>query len=189
MYDDEQLHPPTSPAPILPPTRINGALSQALSFSSLAAEDAGTYTCTYYSGGNLLTSSFDLSIDSAPATGPGVITSDPLPGWIQTGGNLTLTAPSGSGYQWYVDNVPIENSDRISGANLQVLVFTPALQDDAGSYTCVYDDGTGGKVLLETLPFELEVLAAGSLPVAGIAGLALAAAALVALAARGMRRR
>ena len=128
----------------------------------------------------------DLVLQTAAAGG--VITSDPLPGWIVAEGLLVLTAPSGSDYQWFVDGAPVENSGRISGATAQTLVFSPVLVGDAGMYTCAYDDG-GGKALVETQPFELEVLPAGSLPVAGIAGLVAAGAALAALAARRIRRR
>ena len=54
--------------------------------------------------------------------------------------------------------------------------FDPVLEEDAGIYTCRYDDGS--KALVETSPYTLDVLPPGSLPAAGAAALAILACAI-----------
>jgi hypothetical protein len=122
------------------------------------------------------------------------IVSNPAPGFIEEDGYLTLTAPLGSGlsYEWYFNHssTPMSDTHRITGTNSRVLRFAPVLKEDEGPYTCVYDAGTA-KALVETPPFELTVLDAGSLPIAGMAGLCLLAVAClgtgVRFAARGRK--
>jgi len=167
---------------------LDGETSQTLEFASLSSADSGTYTCIYDDGGTLKeTPGFVLSVET-PGAG-GVITASGQPAWlgdtIVAGYPLILTAPSGVSFIWYKDGVPVEDSATVTGSNTQTLQFSPVSTSDLGTYTCVFDDGSH-KTLMEAT-FELLVL--GTVPVAGIAGLALAAAALVALAARGMRRR
>jgi len=108
-----------------------------------------------------------------PAAGEGVITSNPGRGFIEAGKALTLTAPAGAySYQWRFNGLAMEDTERITGTNSRVLSFNPVLEEDAGIYTCVMDDGMG-KAFSETAPYVLEVLAEGSLPVAGVIGLGL----------------
>jgi hypothetical protein len=113
-----------------------------------------------------------------PAQGAQRIVSKPAPGFIEEGGLLTLTAPAGAlSYQWRFDDGDMSDTTdgRITGVNSRVLVFLPVTTDDEGTYTCRYDTGSG-KEIFTTPAFELDVLPAGSLPVAGIIGLALLAA-------------
>jgi hypothetical protein len=113
----------------------------------------------------------------------GVITCNYRPGFIEAGMDVILTAPSGTSYQWK------ESGDLLIGETSQTLEFNPIEESDGGSYTVVYEDGT--KVLNETPPFALDVLPAGSVPVAGLIGLGvmgLAACAGGAAFLRGRKR-
>ena len=164
---------------------ITGSFSRSPVLSSVSPEDAGTtYSCVYSSASGLLQTA---PLTLAEEGGGGEITCNQNAGWIEAGTVLILTAPSGSDYQWFKNGDAVSNSSHVSGANEQVLTFSPLAVGDAGTYTCVFDDGTG-KGLVQTAPYELSVLAAGTLPVAGIAGMAMAAAALGVVAARRMRR-
>ena len=101
-----------------------------------------------------------------------VITSSPGGGWIEEGMRVELTAPGdASTYQWYFGDTLLADGGSISGTQSQVLVFDPVALADAGSYTCVYDTAATDKELVETPAFELVVMSAGSLPVAGLIAL------------------
>jgi len=165
---------------------LAGQNAQTLEFTPVLVADEGPYTCVYNNGGLRETEVFNLQVESAGAGG--VITSDPAPGWIQAEEPLTLTGPAGSAtYVWFVDGMLVENGGRISGADTETLVFSPVLVDDAGTYTVAYDDGS--KATVESQPFVLEVLPAGSLPLVGLAGMAAVSAALAAFGARRLRRK
>ncbi len=108
---------------------------------------------------------------SSGAAGADPIVSSITPGFIQTGDRLVLSAPAGSGYQWKFEGQPI------AGQNARTLVLDPVGALDLGSYTVVYDNGLA--TIVETPVFVLTaLLAAGSLPVAGVLGLALTAVAM-----------
>lgn len=116
------------------------------------------------------TESWRITVEMPP---PNVITSWPPPGFIEEGCLLTLSAPPGSGYyRWYRGSPLDDDPPRITGTTSQRLVIDGVLEDDEGIYTCVYDNDTG-KAFIETEPYLLVVLPAGSLPAAG--GLALGA--------------
>jgi hypothetical protein len=55
-----------------------------------------------------------------------------IPGMI----NLT------GGFQWFKDGVALEDSETVSGSNARELHISSLAADDAGNYTCVYDNGT-----------------------------------------------
>lgn len=161
---------------------IAGATDRVLTIEDLSSADSGSYTVSYRvnEGTPVVSKPFAVNVTAAGAQ---PIVSDPAPGWIVAGGPLTLTAPAGAvSYQWVYNGANMIDTDSITGTNSRVLVFSPVTMDDAGTYTCVYDDGLG-KAVLVTPGFELEVLAEGSLPVAGLAGLAALAAALATVGA------
>ncbi|MBI2423917.1 MAG: SUMF1/EgtB/PvdO family nonheme iron enzyme [Candidatus Hydrogenedentes bacterium] len=107
-------------------------------------------------------------------------------GFIEAGHFLTLTAPEGNAFQWKKNSFPLaEDPPRLTGTSSRVLTFDTVQESDAGVYVCTFDEG--GKALLNTAPYTLEVLPEGSLPLAGMAGLATLTAAL--LAAYAVRRR
>jgi hypothetical protein len=118
------------------------------------------------------------------------IVANPAPGFIEEDRPLSLTAPAGGlSYEWHFNHspTPMSDTDRITGTQSQVLRFAPVLKDDEGTYSCVYEDGTV-KVLVETAPFELTVLDAGTLPIAGMAVLCLVGA-FVLIGKRGMGKK
>ena len=109
-------------------------------------------------------------------------------GWIEAGERLTLTAPEGSNYEWFKDDVSVsDDPPRVTGAFERTLVFNPVAESDAGTYTCSYDDGTM-KVTVVTSPFELVVFAEGSLPAAGAAALAILALGAITAGVAALRR-
>lgn len=72
---------------------------------------------------------------------PAVITSDPNPQTICSGGNtvsfgITATG-SGVTYQWYKNGSPLTNTGNISGALSNTLTISPILLSDAANYYCV----------------------------------------------------
>lgn len=50
-------------------------------------------------------------------------------------------AASGT-FQWYFEGVPLQDDSRITGSNTRNLAIVGLQLTDAGTYTCVYDDGT-----------------------------------------------
>lgn len=110
-----------------------------------------------------------------------VITANVYPPFVAEGMLIVLTAPEGSGYQWRKTDVDIP------GATNRTLVFDPVTEEDAGTYTVEYDDGT--KIVTVSDPFILSVLPAGSVPAAGIVGLVALAGACGLGGARLVRRR
>jgi hypothetical protein len=134
----------------------------------------------------IMSGNFSGWLPSEPA--PEGIVANPR-GWVSEGTVVTLTAPDGgTNYQWRFEGEPMsDDPDRITGATSRVLRFDPVTVDDAGTYTCAYDDGTG-KAPVETPAYELVVFEAGALPVAGMVGLGLLAA-LTAIGGVVMRRR
>ena len=105
----------------------------------------------------------------APETeGSGAIVCSEDPAFIEEGAFVTLTAPAGSNYQWFLAGAPI------IGATDQVLTFDPIDSADAGEYACSYQDPDQGLVLTPAL--VLRVFPVGSVPTSGLAGLALLAA-------------
>lgn len=151
-----------------------GTGSWSLSDNQLTPLAPGTYdvqvTATDAAGNaGTDTTNDELVIESGtPETPPaikGVITSNPPVGFIELGDTVTLTAPAGSGYQWVFEGSPI------GGATTQILV-RDAIAPNLGTYVVEYDDGT--KALVQSEPFVLSAIPAGSVPAAGMMGLFLA---------------
>ncbi len=117
-----------------------------------------------------------------PATETPEITCNVDPATIQSGNNVTLTAPEGSSYKWFKDGTEME------GETGQVLEFGSIQEGDAGVYTCEFNDGTG---LVTTDPITLAVAAApvGDLPVASLLGLGILAALCGSAGMRSLNRK
>jgi hypothetical protein len=119
---------------------------------------------------------FELSTPSSPE-----ITGRAL---VEVGDDVTLSIDpvSGATYQWKQDDV------NVSGGTSASLLISPVALLDAGTYTVEIDDGS--KVIYSSLPFELYVFPAGSLPAGTAAGLALLGGIAVSAATlRILRRR
>ena len=174
-YAGTEYHWMVGGVPLTEKSTISGVAARVLVIDGLSAGDNGNYTVSYnQSEGDVVVSNPFTVTASVPGAEP--IVSNPGLGFIVAGGPLTLTAPAGGlSYLWRFNGEDMSDTDTITGTNSRVLVFSPVTVDDEGTYTCVYDTGSG-KEILETPPFELDVLSAGSLPVAGIIGLALLAA-------------
>ena len=117
------------------------------------------------------------------------ITPSIAPMFVEEGQYLELTAPAGAEYQWMKDGQPIVSTgkeDRIKGMTGQMLSFDPVLMVDSGVYTCRYT--VYGMVLI-TPPLVLQVNPMDSVPVAGMAGMALLAGLLTLSASRYCRRK
>ncbi len=113
-----------------------------------------------------------------PTEGANIITASRSAGFIEEAMALTLTAPDdGTGYIWTYNYGPLaDDPPRLTGTATNVLSFDPVLETDAGIYICSRD--VAEKAEVATLPYTLGVLPAGSLPIAGLAGLGALAAAL-----------
>jgi hypothetical protein len=103
---------------------------------------------------------------------------------------FSLTCPQ-SGSASYQFNYKANDSDDWTPVGTgQVLEFDPLTPGDAGIYQGVWDDGAGGKGLVESAPYLLVVLPADTyLPVAGLTGLGLLAIASVVGGGSAIRRR
>ncbi|GAB4545483.1 MAG: hypothetical protein Tsb0013_03410 [Phycisphaerales bacterium] len=69
------------------------------------------------------------------------VASSPTEAIVDAGGTLTFTAdirPSGPGteYRWQRDGVDLQNTYRVSGADTDTLVISPAYASDNGVYRC-----------------------------------------------------
>ncbi|MDQ1256229.1 MAG: Choline-sulfatase [Candidatus Hydrogenedentes bacterium] len=124
----------------------------------------------------------------ARANGADVAVSASPMGSVEAGSQVALTAGDGMAHQWYLDGAPLEDSaPRITGAKTRTLTIDPLETGDAGVYECVYS--APGKRLSITDPYTLNVLAAGSLPAAGLGALAVLMALFAALASVLLRKR
>ncbi|NIA15197.1 MAG: hypothetical protein GWP08_14085, partial [Nitrospiraceae bacterium] len=97
-------------------------------------------------------------------------------GWLEVGDRLELTAsfPGGVGaltYQWNKDGSPIVGQ---MGPTYEVASVDVG---DSGVYSCTIEDESA-KAIFESTAVRVTILAVGTLPVAGIAGVALLAGAL-----------
>jgi C1A family cysteine protease len=106
------------------------------------------------------------------------------PGLVQVGStlNFRVVAKNLVGtatYQWRKNHLDID------GATEAAFAIPFANTYDTGTYTVVVTDGS--KAPYESAPFHVEVHPAGSLPVAGMAGLAALVAALATLGAKRRR--
>jgi hypothetical protein len=108
---------------------------------------------------------------------------------------------------WYEEGSPLALSVRLTGAVLPIMSYQWMLNGgdildatlstygkdhvsdaDEGAYTCAVTDSSPGKAMITVGPFVVSVFPAGSLPIAGIAGLGLAAACVIAGAIAVLRR-
>ena len=123
-----------------------------------------------------LTTDYTPYLAQAPA-GTTEIVCSPGAGFIEEGMRVVLTAPDGLNHQWYFEG------SAVVGGTSQELVLDPVQLSDAGSYVCRYDDES--KAVVDTPAYDLAVLPADSLPVAGLVGLGI----LIGLAGLGGARR
>jgi len=110
----------------------------------------------------------------------------PRGGWYEEGNPLELAvsvtgAVGGVSYQWRMDGI------ELSGETYDTLRIETLAPEHGGSYTCRLSDGS--KAILVTPPALVEVVAAGSLPAAGVAGLGMAALAFAGIGVVLIRRR
>lgn len=92
------------------------------------------------------------------------ITASIAQGFIEEGDLLVLTAPTGTSYQWK------RNGVNLGGETGAQLLFDPVTESDEALYVVQYDNGQ--KAIVQSLPYVLAVLPAGSLPLASLALLA-----------------
>lgn len=73
------------------------------------------------------------------------------------GGRFWLRAAAfGSAYQWWKNGEPVvDEPGRVTGATTRTLTISSLTEADEGTYTCMYDDGTG---LIETEAHVLELV-------------------------------
>ncbi|NIA15177.1 MAG: hypothetical protein GWP08_13985, partial [Nitrospiraceae bacterium] len=117
--------------------------------------------------------------------GEGEIVEQPVGGWFEVGERLELRVGlSGMvgevSYQW------VKDGSEIVGATGAVFEVASLSVSDAGWYQCFVADEA--KTLYATAPVYVQVFAVGALPVAGAAGVCLAAMCVV-LAGAFRRRR
>ena len=99
-----------------------------------------------------------VSAPSPPINGPSL---------AEVGDTIMFSVPTASGtFQWKKDGVDL------SGETNPTLTLGPLTLADSGVYTAEIDDG-GTKAIITTMPLNLTVFPAGSLPVSTAAGLSL----------------
>ncbi|MEY3230805.1 MAG: hypothetical protein RL689_894, partial [Planctomycetota bacterium] len=118
-------------------TNIAGATAAALSFTSVTAAQAGTFTCEVTGAcGSLLSAPAVLTVQS-----PLIWSTQPSSTSAAVGQSITLTAQaSGVGsivYQWR------RNGINLQGATSPSLVFASLMPSDSGSYVCVATGSCG----------------------------------------------
>jgi hypothetical protein len=115
------------------------------------------------------------------------ITANITPGFVVPGIRVELTGPEGADYAWEKDGYTLEDDPpRVTGTGARTLVLDPVELGDSGTYVCFYNNGA--KEVVQTEPYELEVLDS-TLPAGGILALAALVAALGLGGARGLARR
>ena len=101
---------------------------------------------------------------------------------VEVGDSITFSLPSVSGtFQWKKDDADL------TGETDPTLQLSPVALSDAGTYTV--EINTGAKAIYSSLPLELSVFPAGSLPAGTAAGIALLGGLAVSAATFRLTRR
>ena len=106
----------------------------------------------------------------------------------KVGQDLCLTAPcpvsATSTYAWAKDSEPLVDDARVSGADERTLRIASLDTNDAGVYSCSYDDGSKAPAL-----YEKQIQVVTQVPASGLVGIVLLATICSALAIVTQRRR
>ncbi len=134
-----------SPAPTLQwrkgTTNLAGETGTTLTLASVGAADAASYDCVATNSAGSTTSA--VAVLSVVASAAPTITMQPVAMTSPTGGGAYFAIQAtGSGitYQWF------KNGIAIAGATQSSLYLSGVQSGDAGSYTAVVTDSSGGQV-------------------------------------------
>lgn len=106
-------------------------------------------------------------------------------GWVEVGQPVTLTvvgAVPPATFAWKKNGAAV-------GTNSSTFSLASAVLADSGNYTCDVTDASAGKAVYTLGPVPVTVVEQGTLPVAAVGGLALAAMACAAAGAFVLRRK
>ncbi len=113
---------------------VSGATTPTLQIYGVQAQNAGNYSVSVTGECGVVTSRVAILVVKAPT----LIESQPVPLSLCPGENATFSiTASGEGalnYQWVHNSVPVENSDRVTGANSARLQIANVQAADAGDY-------------------------------------------------------
>ncbi len=135
------------------PTGGGGAMGlvttpQVTAPAGTATVRAGAYMLNTYSTGggqSFFVDAFDL--ESVPAPGSPVITTEPAQTTIAPGENASFTVvvsnPTGATYQWQMYNTNLANGGNVSGVNTTTLSITGATAANVGHYRVLITNGAG----------------------------------------------
>jgi hypothetical protein len=141
---------------------FNGVLipgSNALNFELLSAQpsDSGSYTLTITDATGATVTTQGALVAVAPAAGGPVVSNQPTGATVSSGSSVvfnTGAAGSGAVYQWYVNGIPLADSDlssttqrlaprAVSGSTSATLFISNATASDAGAYSCLITNSVG----------------------------------------------
>ncbi len=141
-------------SPLSNTLNLAGATAPTLTLRTLAANNAGSYSCTL--------SNLDGATNSIPVllqlSAVPVILSQPASLVIGAGTNASFTVAAACPslvYRWSKDGTPLSNGARTSGAASASLTIAGALDADAGAYTCFITNTAG---FTNTAPASLQVV-------------------------------
>jgi len=89
--------------------------------------------------------------------------------YTEEGGTIRMTAPSGADYFWQKDG------SALGGETSSVLLLSPTVPSDSGSYWVVFEPGAASKSVEAKMPLpsnvvSVQIFPEGTLPVGGLVG-------------------
>ncbi|MDB6168350.1 MAG: hypothetical protein JWM88_1214 [Verrucomicrobia bacterium] len=122
----------------VPVTGNATASTATLTLAGVTLAQQGSYDCVVANiAGNTISSAATLNVTALPPT----LTAQPLNQTVTAGGSATFTVGVGGTapfiYQWSRDGAPLTDGAGVSGASTGTLVISPAMPDDAGTYSVI----------------------------------------------------
>jgi len=126
--------------------KYHGATTPQLRIDNVDDSDEGQYSVVVVGINTVHSNSAILTVVNPPVINQ--VTLSPENGFVPVNGSASLTVVMASGdqpftYQWYKDDLPLNDDAHLSGSNAARLSITSALAADTGFYTVIVSNDIG----------------------------------------------